>query len=749
MKKEVHKQNSLMAIVAIVAIIAIVSLVLLIKKPAPVPDELSSSDANLFQEILSIDSEPGNIAGQALSQGQQDKIQAAFDVNPQKVLEHIINKWSPEKIARFVKITTRILALPRSQIEDILQNQLGLGLSQIQPFIDLLQFLLDELTSMDICGNTKCDPNETPTNCPTDCDEATVCGNGVCESGEDLSNCLSDCLVPSICGDGNCDQGEDFTNCPVDCPSGGTGGGGGGGGSVWSFINGNLQQNPVSPSTKPVKGKILWDIEFECLHMLDIPAILGADTEKVIVVKSNREFPPDSGPLSCSYGAAIFHGLDVISFDITDGTELWKHTIKRNTDHPNNFGMRFLYGAFYEDTVVVGIFQQPGEQLDVQSMTGFVILNASTGQLIDTLDGKFMNDNPIKIRGIKNPETGIYSGGAIPYWPILLNNRILYYSSGPYGNDDISSVIGVDSSTKQVVFRSERLARVKISITRGILLASGFEPIVIPRVGGEAGTAIDDPRTSIIVGYNATNGAQQFRRADQSNDLEGIPRGARPMIYGDTIYVIQRFGQFGEIPGLAKIDIDTGEITTIVDDANSLPIAHFFLEDIGISSKGLGATDRQPEGVKLALGPVFDGSLEIYRLRSPGSRAWVALNRNTKEIEWILSRGTPPIANKNLVYTSIRRGLEYQLKDAYGLPTGSLMRILDIKNRKVTHWAYEGGLFPEFAYSIGPYALVSSQSGKPIKPMLLVDEKIISVKGFYRDFSAGGVAHPPGIIVLG
>jgi len=793
MKKEAHKQNSLMAIVAIVAIIAIVSLVLLIKKPVQKPEDISVSDVNIFQELLSVDSTPGNIVGQALSQRQQDKIQAAFDVNPQKVLDHIINKWSPEKIARFVKITTRILALPRSKIEDILQNQLGLGLSQIQPFIDLLQFLLNELNSMEICGNTKCDPNETPTDCPTDCEEPSVCGDGVCGADEDPTNCVADCgsggggLVcsdqvyqdtcyygcdnqqcspfPNCCVPNHCPNSQPTTNPETQCSDGFdndcdgqtdtqdsdcTGGGGPGpGDSVWSFLNGNLEQNPVSSSTKEVVGRILWINEFKCLNNWEV-FIIGADTEKVIVVIPNREFPPNTGPLRCDRRDSIYHGLYVKAFDINNGKQLWEYTIRRDTSYGNIFGMQFLYGIFAENKVIIAIFQQAEEQLDIlSSTTGFVILDATTGTHLKTLDGDFINKNPIKIKGMCSQELNRCSAIATSYnyWPGLLHKKILYYSSAPYRYDDISRVIGVYLPTKQIVFTSEPLANVKISINGDTLLAYGFEPIVISTTQGEV-TAIKDPRGRIIVGYNISNGVQQFRRADQNNDMEPIPRHAFPLIYGNTIYVNQRAGQFGEIPGLAKIDIDTGEIITIVKDVNDLPITHFLLEDLGISSEGLGATDRRPDGVELARGPVFDddNNLEIYYLKFGANRPWVALNR-AGDIEWLMSNSvsTPPVANKNLVYASMRK-IEYQLEDLYGWKTQSMMRILDIQNKKAFHWVYEGNLLPRSAMGMDP--IISDRSDSYHKPMLLVDGKIITKINSYRDIDTDEI-HDTGIVVLG
>jgi hypothetical protein len=66
------------------------------------------------------------------------------------------------------------------------------------------------------CGNGKCDPGETTSICPQDCQGNGPCGDGVCEPGENVESCPNDC--PAVCGDGICSVGpEDQNSCPKDC----------------------------------------------------------------------------------------------------------------------------------------------------------------------------------------------------------------------------------------------------------------------------------------------------------------------------------------------------------------------------------------------------------------------------------------------------------------------------------------------------------------------------------------------------
>ena len=62
----------------------------------------------------------------------------------------------------------------------------------------------NNLESSVVCGNDKCESNETVDNCPVDCKTVNIpvtpttpnpeeCGNGACESDEDCSSCEDDC----------------------------------------------------------------------------------------------------------------------------------------------------------------------------------------------------------------------------------------------------------------------------------------------------------------------------------------------------------------------------------------------------------------------------------------------------------------------------------------------------------------------------------------------------------------------------
>jgi hypothetical protein len=65
------------------------------------------------------------------------------------------------------------------------------------------------------CGDGVCAAGETAEGCPQDC--ASRCGDGVCDAEETAEGCPQDC-APS-CGDGVCFAPEEtWTNCPTDCP---------------------------------------------------------------------------------------------------------------------------------------------------------------------------------------------------------------------------------------------------------------------------------------------------------------------------------------------------------------------------------------------------------------------------------------------------------------------------------------------------------------------------------------------------
>ncbi len=44
-----------------------------------------------------------------------------------------------------------------------------------------------------ICGDGKCDANETKAKCPIDCHDAPKCGDGACTAPESMANCPADC----------------------------------------------------------------------------------------------------------------------------------------------------------------------------------------------------------------------------------------------------------------------------------------------------------------------------------------------------------------------------------------------------------------------------------------------------------------------------------------------------------------------------------------------------------------------------
>lgn len=95
------------------------------------------------------------------------------------------------------------------------------------------------------CGDSLCNGDETPYNCPQDCGEPKpACGDGTCNGAETRNNCPQDCGQPdpwcgdyrcngdetpetcpndckatgAICGNGTCEEGETPEQCPGDCP---------------------------------------------------------------------------------------------------------------------------------------------------------------------------------------------------------------------------------------------------------------------------------------------------------------------------------------------------------------------------------------------------------------------------------------------------------------------------------------------------------------------------------------------------
>lgn len=69
-----------------------------------------------------------------------------------------------------------------------------------------------------VCGNSMCEWDETCSTCTSDCGICPLqCGNDLCEVGEMLA-CSEDCLDPIVCGDGACEGDEVYESCPADCP---------------------------------------------------------------------------------------------------------------------------------------------------------------------------------------------------------------------------------------------------------------------------------------------------------------------------------------------------------------------------------------------------------------------------------------------------------------------------------------------------------------------------------------------------
>lgn len=71
-----------------------------------------------------------------------------------------------------------------------------------------------------ICGDAKCDANESCVVCAIDCGACTgaFCGDSVCEASESCSTCEADCgACEASCGDGACNGEEDCGSCEADC----------------------------------------------------------------------------------------------------------------------------------------------------------------------------------------------------------------------------------------------------------------------------------------------------------------------------------------------------------------------------------------------------------------------------------------------------------------------------------------------------------------------------------------------------
>jgi hypothetical protein len=79
------------------------------------------------------------------------------------------------------------------------------------------------LPAPSVCGNGKCESDETATTCAKDCappPPPAVCGDGKCEAPETVTSCAKDCAPPPppvVCGDGKCEAPETATSCAKDC----------------------------------------------------------------------------------------------------------------------------------------------------------------------------------------------------------------------------------------------------------------------------------------------------------------------------------------------------------------------------------------------------------------------------------------------------------------------------------------------------------------------------------------------------
>jgi len=96
----------------------------------------------------------------------------------------------------------------------------GIFLFVLWSFIAVISTNAWAAKPVSICGDGKCQKNETAESCPMDCSIGSVCGDGICDGDETYETCSVDCdsPPPSVCNnDGTCNEGEDCTSCPADC----------------------------------------------------------------------------------------------------------------------------------------------------------------------------------------------------------------------------------------------------------------------------------------------------------------------------------------------------------------------------------------------------------------------------------------------------------------------------------------------------------------------------------------------------
>jgi hypothetical protein len=81
-----------------------------------------------------------------------------------------------------------------------------------------------------VCGDARCDPEETAIGCPFDCKD--ICGNGICGPEENCWDCPQDCkcadgeycsseekrCLKPVCGNQKCEIYENSASCCIDCP---------------------------------------------------------------------------------------------------------------------------------------------------------------------------------------------------------------------------------------------------------------------------------------------------------------------------------------------------------------------------------------------------------------------------------------------------------------------------------------------------------------------------------------------------